>query len=182
MAQVTVRVDDFEDGAFPMLCASSGLPVEVRRRATASYQPGWPAVFLVLGPAGFVIMFVAMVALTRSVEGWVPLDQELARRGDRERRRAAALAVVLGGATIGATALILSANAWPPALVTFIAGATAVGIAIYQMANPLGAVRARLAPNGRGITMSRVHPDFVDAYNAQEWARRAERRDDSSRT
>jgi hypothetical protein len=181
MAQVTVRVDDFEDGAFPLRCASSGVPVETRRRATARYEPGWPVVFLILGPVGVVIMFVAMAALTRSVEGWVPLDQDLARRGDRERRRAAAAAVGLAGATLGATALIFSADAWPPALLTFLAGAIAVGAALYQMANPPGAVRARLAPNSRTVTLTRVHPDFAEAYEAQEWARRADRRDDPRR-
>jgi hypothetical protein len=172
VAQVTVRVEDFEDGAFPMVCVASGVPVERRRQATARYEPRWPAVFLLLGPVGIVITLVAAIALARTVDGWVPMDERLAGRGDEERRRALIAAAVLTGVTVGAMALVAAAGSSSLPLLVLAAGVVAVGVALYRAFSAPGAVHARFAPNGRTVTMTRVHADFAEAYQAQEWRRR----------
>ena len=177
MAQVTVRVEDFEDGVFPSVCASSGVPVEKFRRSTARYEPGWPLVFCLLGPVGVVIALVAIGALTRTVDGWMPVDPDVVDRVHRVRRVAWTTAIAITGVTVAATALLFSSSAGTAATLVLVLGLAGAGFALYRAANPPGKVKARLAPNGRTITLTRVHPEFVVDYKDQEWRRRAARRD-----
>jgi MFS family permease len=155
-----------------MLCIVSGVPVERRRRATARYEPRWPAVFLLLGPVGIVVTLVAAIALARTVEGLVPMDERLAGRGDEERRRALITAAALTGATVAVMVLVSGAGSSLLTLSVLAAGVVAVGVALFRAFRAPGAVHARFAPNGRTVTMTRVHPDFAEAYAAQEWRRR----------
>jgi hypothetical protein len=181
MAEVVVRVEDFEDGVVPPWCVATGEDGGRLRRADARYEPGWPLVFLVFGPVGFVVALFAISALTRRVDGFLPLTDAAVQRLDRSRRTALTL---LGGTvvvTVCGMVALFSAEAWPAMWAVGTLGAAAIALAVWRVARPAGSVTAHLERNFRTVRLKGVHERFAVAYDAQELERRRARRDETAR-
>jgi hypothetical protein len=176
LARVRVRMDDFEDGALPMVCASSGQPADRLYTSHVQYSPLWPFLFLVLFPFGILVTVVLCFVLSRRADGFLPYADAVHRRMRRSRTAgwiAAAvgcLMTALGGfglagrAIESAFTLLLLVG-----VVTIIAGLT-------RAAYPSGSIGGKPDANGRWITLRSLSTEFVVAYEAQERRRRAERR------
>ena len=174
MANVVVRIEDFEDGVFPGVCVVTGGDPAPVFRITARYRPGWPFVFCLLGPIGFVIAFVVLAGVNRDLTGGLPITEASVQRSRRARRNAAGVAVAaaaLGLALAVSVGSLATEAGWfigSIALMTLLA-------ALYRWANPPGSVNARLARNLRTVTIRGAHPRFAETYEAQD-RRRIERR------
>lgn len=176
MARLAVRIDDFEDGRLPSCCASTGGEPDRLYRIEARYHPGWPLVFLLLGPIGVVIALVVAAGVSRQVSGLVPLTDDAHQRAVAARRAATEFAV---GALVLTVALVV-------ALVRLGHGAPAVGAGVIGVAvtawcavsasRPPGSIGASLDRNGRSVHLTDVAPGFAAAYRAQERDRRFDRR------
>jgi hypothetical protein len=172
MAEVSLRVDDFENGVLPPMCASRGVTPARPRRLRASYQPTWPLVFVLLGPVGLLIAFVAMVGMTRHVDGWLPRSDEVVERGKRSRSAAfTAVCIVAATSLIGVLAL-MSVGARSPALLVGALGVVAVVAALWRAGHPRGHIPARLTANGRRVILRNIDQVFAAAYDEQSrWHR-----------
>ena len=175
MARVDVRVDDFEDGALPRVCASSGAPADGLYKVEATYKPSWPAVFIVLGPIGWLVMLVAAAGNTRRVTGLVPFADAAHQRMVRVRwvnwRRALEVAA---GTVVGVVLLALLNQTTVAIVVAFVGVAVTIGFWVAG-SRPPGSVGVKLARNGRSIEMVNVSDAFIAGYREQEVRRRAVR-------
>ena len=175
VTRMSVRIEDFEDGALPRLCASSGESADRLYAMTAAYKPSWPVVFVVLGPVGWIVMLVVAAGSDRRVTGYVPFA-DVAQQQMRSRRWAnwrhaleAFGASALAGVLLGVAHL----------------GVAAVGVALVGLlatsgfwaagARPRGSIGVKLARNGRSVEFSDVSPAFARRYHDQESQRLAAR-------
>ena len=175
MATIELRVDDFEDGVLPWVCASSGEPVTARYGFRATHSSAWPVLLLVAGPVGFVAMVVVMALLHGHVDGWLPLSDRAheavprlppsgaptpGRGARRERRR---------GRAPGVVGLDHVAGRRGPR------GSVSIGWCAATVFRPEGSLGLRLSRNGRVVTIVDASEEFAAAYRAQE-ERRVRRR------
>lgn len=175
MATIELRVDDFEDGVLPRVCASSGEPVNARYGFRATHSSAWPVLLLLAGPAGFVAMVVVMALLHSRVDGWLPLSDRAhqAVRASRRRalRRLGELLVVGAGGVA-----LLAWFQWTTLLVIVVlVGSVSIGWCVATVFRPEGSLGLRLSRNGRVVTIIDASDEFVAAYRAQE-ERRVRRR------
>ena len=181
MAGVRVRIDDFEDGLLPDVCASSGAPgARLYWITVSSKTPAWLWLGVFGGPAGIVAALVLSSVLRKSASGYVPYTAETHARLQRARRRAT-WGVLQGlGAVVAAVAL---AALGPPsfhlvASAVGVAGLVAVVVFAFLYANPPGSVGGHLDSTSRWVELDPVSTRFAAAYEAQEAERRAARRDE----
>ena len=180
MASVRIRIDDFEDGVVPGVCAGTGAPgARLYHVSASSRTPGWAWLGLLAGPAGIVFVFLAGAFLRKTAKGYLPYVDE---HQDRMRRRirvsggvaaaGVALAVVsllplrtVGFATLGTAGVVV--------------GGLALVIGLFLWANPPGSVGITLDSTGRWVEVDSASPAFTLAYEQQEARRRAARRADA---
>ena len=107
MATIELRVDDFEDGVLPRVCASSGEPADGLVPVPGdAWRLAWPVLLLLFGPIGFVAMVVVMALLHGHVDGWLPLSDR-AHAGSRAcRRRRAPCTWPRCSSSVGVVALL----------------------------------------------------------------------------
>jgi hypothetical protein len=181
MARLTVRVDDFEDGAFPRVCVSSGDPADRPYELTASYKPSWPVVFLLLGPIGWVIMLVAALGTERKVTGTLPMSDVRHARMCQARRTQRRHALEVVGLTIALAAVLTVLDLGTATIVVVAIGIVATGAFWTASAAPKGSVGIKLSRNGRTVELTDVADAFADRYREQEARRRAEREREAAR-
>jgi hypothetical protein len=176
MTRVALRIDDFEDGTVPQVCASSGRQADRLYGVKARYIPRWPLVFLLLGPVGLIITLVVSTGVDREVGGYLPLSDEAYRRSVAARRTWAGRAVGAVAATfaVGLALANVSHAASAPLLAAIVGGVVVAGCSV-RAARPPGSVGASLGRNGRSVELSGASTRFAEAYADQEARRRAAR-------
>lgn len=171
-----VRIDDFEDGAFPPICVVTGAPSSSLYREDAYHSSLWPFVFLPFPLIGWVLAVVLFFGLRTRVQGLVPYS-DVARVRARASFRTA---VTVGGlgVLVAAGAVLAAANGAPGkiALVVFLTGVVVAIGGFVRSGRPAGTVGCHLARNGRTVDVGPVHPNFLHAYHEQEGRRTAARR------
>ena len=176
MADVRLRIDDFEDGMLPPVCVSSGAPTATQYIVRAHRQPWWPLVFLVLGPVGLPIALVALVGTHRSVSGSLPFDDEVQRTSAASRRVRSSGAILAFVLTVATVLVAAGAGSTTAAVVAGLVGALTTVAFWVAAERPRGSVGLQLSREGRWVVARGVSPVFVGAYERQEQARRATRR------
>jgi len=174
MASIEVFVDDAVRGRLPNVCVKTGDRADGKFRIeqdSGGLSGGW-FLLLLLGPLGWIALAILAVTARRSVltvrlpysEGAV--DREV--RLSRERWVAVGVAALLGFAAIEPLATI-------PRSVWLVGAAIAVGVAVVaQVRFSWTQVHIRLDASHRWITLSNVHPAFVQAVVATGGAERSE--------
>ncbi len=175
MATVDVRVDDFEDGALPRICAASGVAADRPYGMRACYRPSWPVIFILLGPLGWLIMLVVAAGTERRVDGSLPFADTAYDR-TRSARRSALIhlgeVVVL---TVGFLVLFGWLGSGRSQVGALVVGLVVGGACAVRASQPPGSVAVKLSRNQRHVTLRDVAPEFAAAYADQE-ARRVARR------
>jgi hypothetical protein len=176
MATVRIRIDDFEDGVLPAICAATGAPAdrnyEVRATSRAS---GWVWLALLAGPGGILVALLFSGVFRKSTSGYLPyLDAYQDRM--RSRIRIAAVGAGAGvAAALGGFALL--GGTWGGlGLLFFVGGLLAASLGAFFWFNPPGSVGATLDSTVRWVELDNASPAFVRAYEGQEAHRRAARR------
>jgi hypothetical protein len=166
MASVEVFVDDAVRGRLPNVCVKTGEKADGKFRIeqdSGGLSGGW-FLLLLLGPLGWIALAILAVTARRSVltvrlpYSEAAVDREV--RLSRERWVAVAVAVLLGLAGLARLALI------PRAVWLVGAGVAFVVAVIVQVCFSWTQVHVRLDASHRWITLSNVHPAFVQAVIA----------------
>ena len=184
MADVVVFVDDAVRGTLPAVCVKDGVPtgdlLVVRDELGDRAGLGVAWLLLLAGPLGWIGLVILSVAhggrsevLTVQVPFGEPAYQRV--RAARRLRRTAAMVGVLGGAAVLVTLLSPAAGSGDAGIgraVTLIAVAAVAGAIVAAL---VADQRSRQATIGvdldasrRWVTLSRVHPAFAEACEAQE--------------
>ena len=183
MSAVRIRIEDFEDGVYPDVCASTGVFGETRlyERTVSTKAPGWLLLGLLAGPVGIVAALVLSGALRRSATGVVPYHPTAQHRIARRRELAARVALVGLAVDIGSLVLLSRTGGFDGiALVGLGLGIVAAVVGGFFWINVPGSVGGTLDSTSRWIELDSVHPRFAAAYEEQEARRRAARRTDST--
>lgn len=169
MAAVSVFVDDAIRGDLPLVCAKTGEPTDLIVRMRQPVGGGLPPaawLLLLLGPLGIV----ALVALALAWPGAEHLtvrvpetEASFARERQLERWRLAALGagvfVPLYGAFRGGMFPLL----WLALGAAFLTAAAALHVMVWRQSIGVGIDVTR-----RWVTLTGVHPAFVEAVQRQE--------------
>ena len=180
MASVRIRIDDFEDGLLPGICASSGRAgARLYKADISSRGSGWAWLLVFAGPIGIVAALLLTGALKRTAHGYLPYREEVQDVIRlRSRRYAQGLVGSLALLTAAFVLTVASRDFRPLSVLLGVAGViAAVGFAFFW-ANVPGSVGGHLDGTGRWIELDPVAPAFAAAYDAQEAHRRASRRDE----
>lgn len=171
MATVRLRIDDFEDGVVPAICAGSGAPADRNYVVRASSRaPGWVWLALLGGPGGLLLALLLSGVFRKATSGYLPYDDGYQ---DRMRARIRTAGAVAGFALLGGT--------WGGlALVFFVGGLLTASVGAFFWFNPPGSVGATLDSTVRWVELDNASPAFVRAYEEQEARRRAARRAEAS--
>jgi hypothetical protein len=183
MASIRVRIEDFEDGVYPDVCASSGATGGTRLyRADISSRVGWVWLLLLGGPVGLLAAIVLSVVLRKTAKGYLSYTDAVQRRIRRRSQRmlwgvVASLAVVAGSLLLSTAGTSAYRGL---AVAGFAGGVLGVVVFAFFWSNPPGSVGGALDSTGRWIDLDPVSTRFADAYEQQEARRRAARRAGSS--
>ena len=173
MARVRVRVEDFEDGAFPPVCVVSGrrcestTPIELPV-ATSPTKAAMIAV-LVFGLLAFLF-----ANRPKPVRGYLPVLQESLDAIRRRRRQGTLLSVgsLLALLPVAILSGDLADGVVKLLMLTCFAG---IFVGLYWYLRPKGAPGAALDPTLRWLELFPVSDEFAAAYTALEDQRRTER-------
>jgi hypothetical protein len=172
MAAVSVFVDDAILGRLPDVCVRTGEPADMAVRTTRPVGGGLGPLWLLglFGPPGWV----ALVVLAFLLPGQEQLTVQLpyTRAAWEREREAQKFRLALGcvGLAAMATALLLRAGPFPLLWVVLGAGclAWAAGLWVVASGQETG---VHLDGSRRWVTLSRVHPAFARAVQAEEATR-----------
>jgi hypothetical protein len=170
VARVAVRVVDFEDGALPRICASTGAEVTLLYQIPARHNPWWPYLLVLAGPIGWIAMLVISASVGRDLPGYVPFSDV----GHQRMVRSQFMTGALTGAVVTAFSLAVLGRGSAAVVVGGIGLLVAAAGGVAAM-RPAGSIGASLNPNGRTVDLIGVSRRFVERYDAQEARRRAER-------
>jgi hypothetical protein len=174
MASIEVFVDDAVRGRLPNVCVKTGEKADGKFRIeqdSGGLNGGW-FLLLLLGPIGWIGLAILAVTARRSVltvrlpYSEASVDREVRR--SRERWVAVAVAVLLGLAAIVRLASIPRSVWWVGA------GVALVVAVIVHVRFVFTRVHIRLDASNRWITLSNVHPAFVQAVIATGQADRSQ--------
>ena len=177
MASVRIRIDDFEDGVLPGVCAGTGAPGARLYHVTASSRtPGWAWLALFAGPAGFVFLLLAGSFLRKTAQGYLPYSEHHQARMLHRIRTSAAVAA--GGLVLLVLSLFVRTGIGfgNLGIAGFVVGGITVTLGVFLWANPPGSVGLTLDGTGRWIEVDTCSNGFAFAYEQQEARRRAARR------
>ncbi len=169
MAVVSVFVDEAVRGRLPLVCAKTGEPADVVVRMQHPVGGGLsPAalLLLLLGPIGLVAL-VVLAVVTPSREYLTVRIPETDAAYERER----SLERFRLGAFVGAPALAVVGVVSPgmfPVLWFGLAAVLLVAAAILHVKISAGAIGVHLDASRRWVTLSGVHPAFVEAVEDRE--------------
>jgi hypothetical protein len=173
MAAVTVFVDRAVLGRLPPVCVKDGVPTTDRLTFTqdVSGPSGLGVAWLLVlaGPLGWIGLFV--ISVMRSGGGGmltvtVPFSEAAYRRGARARRARIQAGLVFAGAAVaGLLALFLRTT--DGRLLALGLAVVAVGALVKVVRESVHlsrlAVRVFLDASRRWVTLSGVHPNFVES-------------------
>jgi len=175
MATVRLRIDDFEDGVLPGICAGSGAPADRNYvvRAT-SRAPGWVWLALLAGPGGLLLVLLLSAVFRKSTTGYLPYDDAYQDRM-RSRIRVAGV-VAVAGVAAAVAGFALGGSYRGLGFLFFVGGLLAASVGAFLWFNPPGSVGLTLDSTVRWVELDNASPAFVRAYEDQEARRRAARR------
>ena len=178
-SSVRIRIEDFEDGLLPGICASSGAD-GARLYATSlrSKPIPWLLLAIFAGPFGILAAIVLASALRKTVEGYVPYTPKVHAQVQRRVIRCAWGVAQGFGAVVAALVLAVAGpdSFAPIAVIVGIAGLLAFAVFSFLCSNPPGSVGGHLDSTGRWVVLDPVATRFALAYEAQEDDRREARR------
>ena len=179
MAAVRVRIDDFEDGVLPGVCASSGAAgARLYRIDVSTRTPGWLWLCVFGGPAGIVVGLVLSGVLRKSATGYVPYTEDV-HATLRERRRTYSWFLIGGlAAVVGGLALSLVDGYAALGVVLMVGGFFLAAFFGFLWSNVPGSVGGTLDSTARWVVLDPVSARFAEDYEAQEADRRRARRDE----
>jgi len=176
MAAVSVFVDDAVRGSLPLVCAKTGEPADMVIRV--QHPVGTPVtslawLLLFLGPPGWVAFI--LVSLLGSGREYLTVrlpETDASYRHEKQLERSR-LAAMVAGVAVPVSGLVLSGTL--PALflasgAAFLVAAVALHV-IIQRQN----IGISLDASRRWVTLSGVHPNFVEAVQVQEVGGRVHR-------
>lgn len=169
MAAVSVFVDDAVRGRLPLVCVKTGERTDLMIRVQQPVGGGlngaaWLLVFL--GPPGWLALFVVMLLSSGQEYLTVRIPQtETAYRREKSLERFRLAAFGAGMATIffGIVRPGMFPALWLAAGVAFLVAAVALHGLVHRQT-----VVISLDESRRWVTLSGVHPDFVQAVGEQE--------------
>lgn len=155
-SSVTIPAPVFQMGAFPPICAMTGVPVNDRKEVTASRTSQWAALGIVGGVIGVLVL---AAILRKQLSGSVPLYP---KTGPTPVQRAGYL--VLGAAALSfAGMFVLSGDAAGWAFLGFaLFGIVGLGMVLVN-SQP---VRAELSADQQMVTLKNVDATFAGAVRA----------------
>ena len=169
MAAVSVFVDDAVRGRLPLVCAKTGQPADLVIRMCQpvghrSLGAAWLLVFL--GPPGWAILILALLLSGRPEYLTVRVPQtDVAYHREKllERFRLGAFAMGIATLFYGVVRPGLFPAVWPALGAAFLVAAVALHVTVWRQA-----VGVHLDGSRRWVTLTGVHPDFVEAVNLRE--------------
>ena len=183
MAKVRIRIDDFEDGLLPGICAASGADgARLYHADIPSKVPAWVWLLAFGGPAGILLALLIARFARSTAHGYVPYTDELQAKL-RARSRCFARGFV-GSLAVAVGALFLfTVDGFGPgggfgrlAFVLVLAGGLGALVLAFLWSNVPGSVGGHLDGTGRWIELEPVSVRFAEAYERQEAERRSARR------
>jgi hypothetical protein len=166
MASVEVFVDDAVRGRLPAVCATTGAPADERIRIDqlqSGFGVAWLLVFL--GPLGWIALVVlAMTSRGEVLTVRLPWSVVAA---DRELRLIRTRLVAICSAVAFALLLVLRRVPLLDPLWAIAAVAGGVAAVVAQFSLSWRRVNVRLDASRRWVTLTNVHPAFVEAVEHQ---------------
>ena len=171
MASVTVRLEDFESGNLPRVCAKSGVPTNTQVPVTYEQLPGWTPLLLLFGIFPFLL---AALAAEWHDAGRVPVVPRYAARwriASRVRRAAgSAAAWALGAGAVAFLVPLVLSVAFPGTLVLVLLIGAGLALLIAVAAALMAMMQVppgRLDVESDTLELRRVHRRFVVAVEEQ---------------
>ncbi|MDQ3640357.1 MAG: hypothetical protein M3450_02510 [Actinomycetota bacterium] len=172
MAAVSVFVDDAVRGRLPLVCAKTGEPADLVIRiqkpiGSGVFGAAWLLVFL--GPPGWAALFLVSILGPAPEYLTVRIPETNAsyyREKQLERFRLAALIAAISLPLCG---LLLLGNL--PALWLALGAASLVAALSLHLIIQRQSIGISLDASRRWVTLTGVHPHFVDAVKVQEVGR-----------
>ena len=168
MAAMSVFVDDAIRGDLPLVCAKTGAPADLKvrvRQPVGGGIPFWAWFLLFLGPLGIVALVLAAV-LSPGAEYLTVRIPETEASFERERQLERWRLGALGAGVVFPMLGVLSVGMFPMLWIAF-------GVAFFIAAGALSvmlwrqSVGVSIDVTRRWVTLTNVHPDFVDAVNSR---------------
>jgi predicted DNA repair protein MutK len=168
MAAVSVFVDDAIRGELPLVCAKTGAPADLKvrvRQPVGGGIPVWAWFLLFLGPLGIVALVLAAV-LAPGAEYLIVRIPETEASFERERQmqrwRLAALGAGVAVPMLALFTVGMFPMLWLATGVAFFLAAGALTFLLWRQS-----VGVSIDVTRRWVTLTNVHPDFVDAVDSQ---------------
>lgn len=155
-SSVTVHASMFQMGAFPPMCAKTGVPVSERKEVTATRTSPWAAMGLVGGVIGVLVL---AVLLRKQLSGSVPLAP---KSGPTPVQRSGYYVLGVAGVAFAAM-FVLPGDAIGWAFLAF-ALFGIVGLGMVVVSSQF--IRAELSADQQMVTLKNVDPTFAQATRA----------------
>jgi hypothetical protein len=169
MAAVSVFVDDAIRGTLPLVCAKTGEPADLvirMRQPVGGGLPVWAWFLLFLGPLGMVALVLAAI-LAPGAEYLTVRIPETEASFERERQMQRWRLVALGAGVVvpvyAAFRPVMFPLLWLVLAVASFLAAGALTWALWRQS-----VGVSIDVTRRWVTLTGVHPNFVEAVNRQE--------------
>jgi len=169
MAAVSVFVDDAVRGELPPICVKTGERTDLIIRVqqpVGGWLNGAPWLLVFLGPPGWVALFLLMLLSPGQEYLTVQIPQAEAafyREKSLKHLRLAAFGASIVTLLCGLVLPGMFPILWLVAGATCVTAAAALHLRIWRQA-----IRISLDGSRRWVTLSGVHPDFVQAVREQE--------------
>ena len=167
MAAVSVFVDDAIRGDLPLVCAKTGEPADllIRVRQPVGGMPQVMWLLLFLGPVGFFgLLLMALLWPGEELTVRIPeTEASFARERQMERLRLAALGLGVVSPVLGILGVGMFPALWLALGALFFAAAGALTLVLWRQS-----VGVSIDVTRRWVTLTGVHPNFVEAVNRQE--------------
>lgn len=168
MAAVSVFVDDAVRGRLPLVCAKTGEPADVvvrMQHPVGGGMSGWALLLLLLGPIGLAALVLLAVATPGREYLTVRIPEtegSYAREKSLERFRLGALLA----APVVALCGVVYPGMFPAMWFALAASLLVAGLVLHGLVSR-EAIGVHLDASRRWVTLTGVHPAFVEAVEVQ---------------
>ena len=169
MATVRVFVNDAIRGELPLVCAKTGEPSDIMIRIRQGVGAGLPTLvwlLLLLGPLGLIGVAVLAMLLPGPEYLTVRIpetDESFEQERQLERWRLAALGAGVFVPLIGVLLVRTLPALWLAAGAGFLLAAAALHVTHWRQS-----IGVSIDVTRRWVTLTNVHPNFVEAVNRRE--------------